>query len=328
MKPFARFHQYRTDQATRDRHATVRLAPADLIVPLFVVPGTDIRRPIPSLDGVCHLSIDQAVQEARRIHGRGFGAVLLFGVPDPADRSPLAPGATDPDGLVPRAIRAIRQAVPGLTVMTDVCICAWTDHGHCGLLQPGQPGTQPGIDNDATLPVLAAMAASHALAGAQWVAPSAMMDGQVAAIRQALDAQGCHSTRILGYSTKFASAFYGPFRDAAASAPACGDRQAYQMDCRAPDQASGEAQADLDEGAAAIMVKPAIHYLDIICRLRQQFPAATLAAYHVSGEYMMLRAAADRGLVDEARGFREALMAIKRAGADWIITYAADRVFP
>ncbi len=313
---FRRFRPLRATQELRDHHADVSLGVEDLILPLFVVEGQGIEEPIPTLKGVSHLSLDRLVEAAKVARDAGVTKVLLFGVPENSHKHPLAQAAVKDDALVSRAVAELKNRLSGLTVMTDVCVCAYTDHGHCGILR-GQT-----VDNDATLPVLAAMAASHARAGADYVAPSAMMDGQVLAIRERLIQEHLHA-KIMGYSAKYASKLYGPFRDAAGSAPSHGDRKSYQMDYRTRLQGVEEVRADLEEGADAVMVKPATFYLDMIERVKTAFPEAPLAAYHTSGEYMMVVHGASQGLFDYEEGLMENLFAIRRAGADWLITYGA-----
>ena len=283
--------------------------------PLFVVPGEDRRQPVPSMPGVCRLSPELLVEEAGAAVDAGVGAVLLFGVPDRKDG--LGSGAYEEDGLVPRAVRKLKAHHPGLLVWTDVCLCQYTDHGHCAVLTP-----DGALNEDATLPLLARAAVSHARAGADAVAPSDMLDGRVGVIRAALDQAGHGSTAIVSYAAKYASAFYGPFRDAAHSAPSHGDRRTHQMDPANSDEALREVQADLEEGADVVMVKPAGPCLDVIRRVRDTFHAPT-AAYQVSGEFSMLRAAGERGWIDEKAVALESLGAIRRAGADIIITYYA-----
>jgi len=314
---FRRLRPLRATAADRDKHAEVALKAADFILPFFVVEGTGIDHPLPTLQGVSHLSIDKLVEAARRARSAGIDKVLLFGVVDGARKGPAAPEAVRPDSLVARAVTALKKSLPDLTVMTDICVCAYMDHGHCGVLH----GTE--IDNDASLPLLAEMALGHARAGADFVAPSAMMDGQVAAIRARLDEEGLTKTKILGYSAKYASKLYGPFRDAAGSAPSFGDRKSYQMDPRTRQQGVEEAAADLAEGAAWLMVKPSTFYLDVLSAVKDRFPVVPLAAYHTSGETMMIRHGAAAGLFDWKDGLLENLYSIKRAGADFIITYNA-----
>jgi len=293
-----------------------RLDPADFIYPLFVRHGEGVRQPIVSMPGIYQLSVDEAVREAETAVSLGIPAVILFGIP--AEKDPVGRENFAPDGIVQQAIRAIKTAVPDLVVITDVCLCEYTDHGHCGLVSP--EGT---ILNDPTLEILAQVAVSHAEAGADIVAPSGMMDGMVAAIRTGLDAAGFSRIPIMSYAVKYASAFYGPFRDAADGAPKFGDRKTHQMDPGNGREALREAALDAAEGADFLMVKPALPYLDIIRRLRERFPELPLAAYNVSGEYAMIKAAAANGWLDEQRVVLEALTGVKRAGADLIITYHA-----
>jgi porphobilinogen synthase len=295
--------------------AETTLAPSDFIYPLFVTGGRRVRRPIGPMPGCFQLSVDEAVKESREAASLGIPAVLLFGLPGRKDD--LGSGAADPGEAVQRAAGEIKRAVPSLTVITDVCLCEYTGHGHCGVLR--RDGT---VDNDATLPLLAAAAVSHARAGAGVVAPSAMMDGQVAAIRSALDSEGFGNVAVMGYSAKYASAFFGPFRVAAESAPRSGDRRAYQMDPPNAREAMREIEADLAEGADLVMVKPALAYLDVIAAARRRFDAP-IVAYNVSGEYAMVKAAAANGWLDERRAAMEVLTGIKRAGADLIISYHA-----
>jgi len=306
-----------------------RLSAADLVMPLFVCPGKAARHPIRSMPGQFRYSIDTLVKQVLAVKERGIPAVLLFGVPPKKD--PLASGAYRPDGIVQEAVRRIKDRAPGMAVITDVCLCEYTDHGHCGVLRRHN-GTNSGrrqaasrryeIDNDATLELLAMTAVSHAEAGADMVAPSAMMDGQAGAIRAALDASGMTCTPIMAYSAKYASAFYGPFREAAESPPKFGDRESYQMDRANAEEAIREVALDIAEGADVVMIKPALAYLDIVRRVKEKFKFP-LAAYNVSGEYAMVKAAAMKGWIDEAKTVMEILLAIKRAGADIIITYHA-----
>lgn len=295
--------------------AETRLMPSMLVYASFVVEGKGVREPIPSMAGIYHLSIDELVREAREAHSDGISAMLIFGVPDKKDAR--ASGATAPGGLMPRAISSMKDAVPGMMVITDVCLCAYTDHGHCGVVD--EKGR---ILNDPSLELLSSMALAHAKAGADVVAPSDMMDGRVRAIRKALDGDGFENTAIMSYSAKYASCFYGPFRDAAHSAPAFGDRRSYQMDPSNVREALREINLDIEEGADIVMVKPALAYLDVIARARQSVDVP-IAAYQVSGEYAMIKAAAERGWLDEKRAMFETLTAIRRAGADIIITYFA-----
>ena len=319
---FRRLRPLRVNEAIRDRLAEVRLSPGDFILPFFVVEGEGVDRPLASLQGVSHLSVDRVVKAARVARQAGIDKVLLFGVPE-SGKDAQASQATRSDSLVARAVTALKHDQPDLTVMTDVCLCAYTDHGHCGVLRghDGSPAAE--IDNDASLPLLAEMALGHARAGADFVAPSAMMDGQVAALRTRLDEEGFQKTKVLGYSAKYASKLYGPFRDAAASAPSFGDRKSYQMDPRNRLQGVDEARADVEEGAAWVMVKPSSWYLDVLSAVKAEFPHVPLAAYHTSGESMLLRHGAAAGLFRFEDALRENLYAIKRAGADFIITYNA-----
>ena len=294
-----------------------RLSPDQLILPLFAVTGVDVERPIQALPGQSHQSPDVLARRAKAAFDAGIPAVLLFGIPDHKDAA--ATGAHESNGVVQTAIAAIKASVPDIAVITDVCLCAYTDHGHCGVVVDGA------VDNDLSLELIARTATSHADAGADIVAPSDMMDGRVGAIRAALDAAGHPTTAILSYAVKYASAFYGPFREAAGSAPGFGDRRGYQMDPANAREALREVAQDAAEGADMVMVKPAATYLDVIQSVR----AATelpLAAYHVSGEFAMLKAAAERGWLDERDAALETLTAIRRAGADLIITYFAEDV--
>jgi len=302
--------------------AAVRLSRDDFIAPLFVREGKGVRREIPSMPGQFQHSVDTATETARRWADKGLRAVLLFGIPDRKDA--VGSEAWNDNAAVQRLARQIKSALPEFVVITDVCLCEYTDHGHCGKVIE-RPDARKDADNDATLELLARTAVSHTRAGADVVAPSAMMDGQVSAVRQALDAEGFKTTGIMSYAVKFASSLYGPFRDAAESPPKFGDRKTYQMDYRSPRQASLEVAADLDEGADIIMVKPAAAYLDVIAEVRRRFDAP-LAAYHVSGEYAMLKAAAAAGWLEERPAVIEVTSAIKRAGADLIITYFAEQL--
>lgn len=315
------FRSYRTTQEIRDRYAEVLLTPFDFIVPYFVVEGEGVRHEIPSLHGVFHFSIDELIREVRTLESLGMNKVLLFGSVNPSTRNPLGQSAYEDDPLIARAVRTLKKALPDVLVFTDVCVCGYTDHGHCGILSSCESGHF--VDNDATLPVLAKMALAHARAGADYVAPSAMMDKQVLAIRTLLDREGFASTKIMAYSAKYASALYGPFRGAVSSVPSFGDRKTYQMDFRTREQGVAEVRADIAEGADMVMVKPAHTYLDMISVIKQQFPMIPLSAYHVSGEYMMIKTAASAGLIDESAVMMEVLTAIKRAGADLIISYYA-----
>ena len=307
----------RRTPAIRAMVRETELSQSDFIYPLFVVEGENVRREIPSLPGVFHLSVDRLSEEIDDIRSAGVPAVLLFGIPDHKDS--CGSGAYDRDGIVQRAIREIRRHAPDLYIITDVCMCEYTDHGHCGILD--ETGY---VDNDLTLPYLTRIAISHAEAGADMVAPSDMMDGRVGALRRGLDQAGYENVAILAYSAKYASAFYGPFRDAAGSAPAFGDRKQYQMDCANGLEALRETALDIEEGADIVMVKPALPYLDVIRRVRERFDVP-LCAYHVSGEYAMLRNAVDQGVLAEG-AVLETMTAIKRAGAKLIITYFAKDI--
>src|SRR6266511_2345346 len=326
--PQERPRRMRRTEALRRLVRETTLAPDDLVWPLFAVPGKKVRNPVKSMPGVFQLSVDELVAEAQAGFDAGVRSVILFGVPEKKD--PTGSGAYDEDGIIPRAIRALKERVPGMVVMTDVCMCEYTDHGHCGVLaapKAGGPGQDLGIDNDATLPLLAKEAVAHARAGADVVAPSDMMDGRVAAIRTALDADGYGDVPILSYAAKYAGAFYGPFRDAAESAPVEGpgvpkDRKGYQMDPANWREALREVALDVAEGADMLMVKPAVPYLDIVRLLRDRYDLP-LAAYHVSGEYAMIKAAAERGWVEEERVVLETLLCIRHAGADLVLTYFA-----
>ncbi|NJD63393.1 MAG: porphobilinogen synthase [Deltaproteobacteria bacterium] len=292
-----------------------RLSADDLIYPLFAAAGKGIRNEVPSMPGVFQLSVENLVGEVKEAASLGIPAVLLFGIPEKKD--PLGSDAYSDKGIVQTAVRAIKDAVPGILVITDVCFCEYTDHGHCGILTPDGD-----VDNAATLAILAESALSHARAGADMVAPSDMMDGRVGAIREALDKEGFAGTPIMSYAAKYASGFYGPFRDAAGSTPRSGDRRSYQMDPPNAREALREVALDVQEGADLVMVKPALAYLDIISRVREAFDLP-VAAYNVSGEYSMVKAAAKLGWVEEERVMMEILVGIKRAGADLILTYSA-----
>lgn len=312
----------RASAALRESIAETHLHPSDFLVPFFVMPGQGLAEPIAALPGIHRYSVDQLMPELERALKLGLRAALLFGVLPDTQKDPYGQSASDPKGPVPTAIREARKAFgEDLVIYTDVCLCAHTSHGHCGVLQETPRGVW--IDNDHTLPRLAAMALAHAEAGADFVAPSDMMDGRVGYLRRALDQAGHTGVGILSYAVKYASAFYGPFRDAAKSAPSFGDRASYQMDIRNAREALREAALDEAEGADMLMVKPALAYLDILARLRPQ-THLPLVAYNVSGEYAMLKAAARAGALDEARAVRETLTAIKRAGADLIVSYHAQ----
>lgn len=313
---FTRFRQYRTDAATRDRYADVQVKASDFIYPYFIVDGEDQVQPIHSLKGISRFSIDKLLIDLEETLALGIDKILLFGVIDNELKDETGSAGYDPDSLICRAVRAIKEQFPQVIVFTDVCMCEYTNHGHCGLLDGEH------IDNDSTLPLLARIALVHAQAGADFVAPSAMMDGQIQALKGILK-QHKLDTKMLAYSAKYSSNFYGPFRDAAGSAPGFGDRKTYQMDYRTTYQGIEEIAADIEEGADWVMVKPAQAYLDIIQRASVRFPSVPLAAYQVSGEYAMLKAAAAAGLMNEELAFLESLTAIKRAGANFIITYYA-----
>jgi porphobilinogen synthase len=304
----------RATEALRNLVRETLLDPADFILPLFICPGEGVRREISSMPGHAQLSVDRLVGECAEAYGLGIGGVILFGIPETKDE--IASGAYADDGIVQQAIRALKREVPKLLVMTDVCNCEYTSHGHCGLVVDGE------VENDPTLEWLAKAAVSHARAGADLVAPSDMMDGRVAAIRKALDAAGFSNTPIVSYAAKYASVFYGPFREAAESTPQFGDRRSYQMDPANAREAMREIELDIDEGADMIMVKPAMPYLDIIREARQRFPLP-LGAYQVSGEFSMMMAAINNGWLDRDRTILESLTAIRRAGADFILTYFA-----
>ena len=293
------------------------VAPADLVQPYFVCPGSGVENPVASMPGVSQLSVDKVTEAASRAADAGVAGVLLFGIPEHKDA--VGSSASDDNGVVQRAVAAIRKASPSVLVITDVCLCEYTDHGHCGVIEGEQ------VDNDATLPLLVEEALSHARAGADIVAPSDMMDGRVGAIRSALDDHHFEELPIMSYSAKYCSGFYGPFREAAESAPQFGDRRSYQMDPANSAEALREVELDLEEGADIVMVKPAMPYLDVIRSVKDTF-ACPLAAYQVSGEYSMLKAAAERGWLDESRVVAESLLAIKRAGADILISYYATDV--
>jgi porphobilinogen synthase len=314
--PVTRLRRLRRTDALRGMVRETRITPSDLVQPLFVRAGSGPATPIESLAGQFHHSIETLVEEATAVHAAGVPAVILFGLPDHKDEA--ATSAYDDEGIVQMALRAVRLAVPDLVLITDVCLCQYTSHGHCGVLRDGR------VDNDITLELLAQTAVSHAQAGADIVAPSDMMDGRVRAIRAALDGDGLSETPILAYSAKFASAFYGPFREAADSAPQEGDRRGYQLDPANGNEAMREVLLDIEEGADMVMIKPAMPYLDVIRRVREE-TLAPIGAYQVSGEYAMLTTAARAGLLDERVAALEALTAIKRAGADLIISYHASR---
>jgi porphobilinogen synthase len=304
----------RRTEAIRSLVRETRLTPDNLIYPLFVCEGHGVRREVGSMPGVCQLSVDEAVKEAAAAKADGVPGVLLFGLP--ASKDPVGSLASDPDAPVQSAIRAIKREVPGLLVITDVCLCEYTSHGHCGIVEGDE------ILNDVTVHHLVQAALSHAVTGADFVAPSDMMDGRIAAIRHSLDEHGFENTGIISYAAKYCSGFYGPFREAADSTPQFGDRRSHQMDPANVEEAMREVEIDIAEGADIIMVKPALAYLDVIARVKERF-RQPMAAYQVSGEYAMLKAAAQRGWLDEPRVMMETLTAIRRAGAEMIITYYA-----
>jgi len=315
--PEVRLRRLRKNEPMRRLFRETSLGVDDLIYPLFVIHGRGVRHEVESMPGVFQYSVDKLTREAKEIAALGINAVLLFGIPQEKDE--VGSSAYQTDGVIQQAIRAIKKAVPELLVITDVCLCEYTSHGHCGLVVDGD------VDNDKTLDLLARMALSHAEAGADIVAPSDMMDGRVKAIREALDDSGFINVPIMSYAAKYASAFYGPFRDAAQSAPQFGDRRSYQMDSANVREALREAEQDVAEGADIIMIKPALAYLDVISKVRATFNHP-VAAYNVSGEYSMVKAAASRGWIDERWVVMEILTSIKRAGADVIITYHAKDV--
>ena len=315
--PDVRMRRLRRTESLRRLVRQTRLSADHLVLPLFVRPGHHVRRPIPSMPGCSQLSVGELVEECAEAADLGIPAVLLFGIP--ASKDPLGSQGYADDGIIQTAVRAVKNQVPSLAVITDVCLCEYTDHGHCGVIRDGE------VDNDATLELLATMALSHARAGADVVAPSDMMDGRVGAVRCALDDEGLGQVAIMAYSAKYASSFYGPFRDAAESPPQFGDRRGYQMDPPNADEALREVELDIEEGADIVMVKPALAYLDIIWRVKQEF-GVPVAAYSVSGEFAMVKAAAERGWLDERRTALEILTAIRRAGADILITYFARDV--
>ncbi len=312
--PIQRLRRLRSSEPMRRLVRETRLSPAQFVLPLFACPGEGVRKEINSMPGNAQLSIDELVRECEECVRLGIGGVILFGIPESKDE--LASGAYDPNGITQRAVRAIKKALPDLLVITDVCNCEYTSHGHCGFVKNGD------VENDATLNWLAKTAVSHARAGADIVAPSDMMDGRVAAIRAGLDAAGFHKTPILSYAAKYASVFYGPFREAAESAPQFGDRRSYQMDPANGREAMREIELDLGEGADMVMVKPAMAYLDIIRMARDRFDVP-IGAYQVSGEFSMITAAAQNGWIDLDRAILESLTSIRRAGADFILTYFA-----
>ncbi len=317
--PATRLRRLRATPALRAMARETSLGPGDLVAPLFVCHGSKVRRPIASMPGHAQLSVDEAVREAEALARLGIGGIILFGIPAAKDAEGRE--AYDEKGIVPTALRAIRKATSDILLWADVCLCEYTDHGHCGVMN----GTK--VDNDRTLPLLARASVAYAGAGADMIAPSDMMDGRVGAIRRALDEGGFTDTPIVAYSAKYASAFYGPFREAAESAPKFGDRRGYQMDPANSDEALREVAVDLEEGADMVMVKPALPYLDVIRRVKERFQVP-VAAYNVSGEFAMIKAAAQAGWLDGERAALETLTSIRRAGADVILTYFAKEVAP
>ena len=313
--PAQRPRRLRRNENLRRMVRETHLRVDDLIMPLFIVPGSGVENPIGSMPGISQLSVDRAVEVCKSIRDLGIPGVILFGIPDEKDA--VGSDAYNDDGIIQRALRSLKEDVPGLTLITDVCFCEYTDHGHCGIIKGND------VDNDATLQILVKESLSHVRAGADMVAPSDMMDGRVGAIRQGLDQEGYPHIPIMAYSAKFASGFYGPFREAAESTPQFGDRRSYQMDPPNGDEAVREVALDIEEGADIVMVKPALPYLDIIRRVKERFDCP-VAAYQVSGEYAMLKAAALNGWLDGERVMLEALTSIKRAGADLILTYFAQ----
>jgi porphobilinogen synthase len=319
--PTHRPRRLRRTTALRNLVRETTVAPSDFVFPLFVSDAIDAPRPIRTMPGISQITVREVAAEARELRSLGIGATILFGIPKHKDARGEA--AFDPNGPVPHAIKAIKDAAPELVVMTDVCVDEYTEHGHCGILRPMRgAGDELEVDNDATLEVLAKAAIAHAKAGADVVAPSDMMDGRVGRIRKALDGEGFEDVPILSYAVKYASAFYGPFRDAAECAPKFGDRAGYQMDPGNAREAIREAALDVEEGADMLMVKPALPYLDVLRQVRDAFDLP-LGAYNVSGEFAMIKAAAAAGMIDEPRAVRELLLSIRRAGADFILTYHA-----
>ena len=312
--PEYRPRRLRKSENIRRMVRETRLSIDNLVMPLFVVPGSRVSNPVGSMPGVAQRSVDRTVEECKAIRDLGIPAVILFGIPEKKDSE--GSGAYSDRGIIQQALRAIKQDVPDLVLITDVCLCEYTDHGHCGVVIDGD------VDNDSTIDLLAKEAVSHAKAGADIVAPSDMMDGRIGTIREALDEEGFDQVPIMAYAAKFASGFYGPFRDAAESTPQFGDRRSYQMDPANGDEALREVQLDIEEGADIVMVKPALAYLDLIWRVKEAF-GYPVAAYNVSGEYAMIKAAAQNGWLDEERVMMETLVAMRRAGADLILTYFA-----
>jgi porphobilinogen synthase len=312
--PVYRPRRLRRNEKLRSLMRETALSPHHLVYPVFLCPGKDVARPVSSMPGVAQLSVDRAVKECEEVAHLNIPAVILFGIPEQKD--PMGSEAYADSGVVQTAIRAIKERVPELLVITDVCLCEYTDHGHCGVVKNGD------VDNDSSVELLAKEALSHARAGADVVAPSDMMDGRVGAIRRILDQNGFQQVAIMAYAAKYASGFYGPFREAAESTPQFGDRRSYQMDPANTDEALREVELDIREGADIVMVKPAMSYLDIVHRVKEKF-GYPVAAYNVSGEYSMIKAASENGWIDEQRIMMEVLLSIKRAGADMILTYFA-----
>ncbi|MBI5836075.1 MAG: porphobilinogen synthase [Candidatus Eisenbacteria bacterium] len=312
--PITRMRRFRRTPELRAMVREARLSPSQLVLPLFACPGENVEHPVGSMPGCYQQSIDRLLDTAALAVKRGVGSVILFGIPEKKD--PVGSAGYAADGIVPQTVRALKAELPQLIVWTDVCMCEYTSHGHCGILKDGY------VDNDATLPLLAKASVAYANAGADVIAPSDMMDGRIGAIRAALDEAGHELTPIVSYAAKYASGFYGPFREAAESTPQSGDRRGYQMDPPNADEALSEVALDLEEGADAVMVKPALAYLDIIWRVKNEF-RVPVAAYNVSGEYSMIKAAGERGWIDAERVALEVLTAIRRAGADIILTYHA-----
>ena len=321
-RPRSRPRRLRHTPQLRGAVRETTLTPADFIYPMFIVYGEEVRDPIPSMPGICQLSVDEAVEEATKAAAAGVTGVLLFGIP--ASKDPIGEENFDDDGIIQRAVRALKATLPDLLVVTDVCLCEYTDHGHCGVLNRENPVLPVGyVLNDETLDILDRVCLSHARAGADIVAPSGMIDGMVASIRECLDDHGYEHIPIMSYAIKYASAFYGPFRDAAQGAPKFGDRRTHQMDPANVREALKEAALDIEEGTDFLMVKPALAYLDVIRRTHEAYPELPMIAYNVSGEYSMVKAASERGWLNERSIALENLTAIKRAGADLIITYHA-----
>lgn len=319
--PITRLRRLRQNLLLREMVQETTLSIKDLIYPLFVVEGKNIKKEIKSMPGVYNLSVDELVKDCREVEELGIPAIILFGIPEEKDENGTS--AYSPKGIIQKAVREIKKAKLNLIIITDVCLCEYTSHGHCGILKEGKYGLE--VDNDKTLNILAKEALSHVEAGADIVAPSDMMDGRVRAIRDILDSNGFSSIPILSYSAKFASSFYGPFRDAAQSAPAFGDRKGYQMDPANSREAIREVQLDIEEGADIVMVKPALAYLDIVSKVKEKFQVP-IACYNVSGEYSMVKAASSLGYIDEKKVVMEMLLSMKRAGADLILTYFAKDV--